>query len=52
MKTVVHKCPKCDIDNTFNVKTSIKERDVNWFQCSFCFKRSDKTQWDSYPTSV
>lgn len=44
-KTVQHTCPKCNQSNSFNVKDSVKERNVEWLMCSFCNKPSGTNEW-------
>jgi hypothetical protein len=48
IKTITSKCPICNRSNPFNTPSEInnvKEINVPWFQCSFCFKNSKKDYW-------
>jgi len=48
MKTVVHKCPICLVNNCFNLNdgmNNIQQIDSKWFKCSFCLKIIEKEKW-------
>jgi hypothetical protein len=48
IKTMVGCCPKCGRKNPFNVPieiTDVKQIDAPWFQCNFCFEKSNKEDW-------